>query len=122
LLTESSLRFNREQIEDFGFELCPSHVDDFRQYLFIVTIVFPFFTGLGAQPGLEVTLCVLIEVVLVLFELAFEAKVGEDLGSLLPDCGDGLLEGPVVLSHEVGDDQSGRLHKPSHTLEMPAAQ
>jgi hypothetical protein len=122
LLTESVLRFNREEIEDFGFELCPSHIGDFRQYLLIVTIVFPLFTGLGAKSALEVSFCLLIEIDLVLFELSFEAKVGEDVGSFLPDCGDGLSEGPVVLSHEVSDDQSGRLYKPSHTLEMPAAQ
>jgi hypothetical protein len=103
LLTEPILRLNREKIEDFGFELCPAHVGDFRQYLLIVTIVFSFLTCLGAESPLEVVLSLLIQVDLVLFELAFEAKVGEDIGSFLPNKGNGFFEGPLLLSHEVGD-------------------
>jgi len=66
--------------------------------------VLPFFTSLGAKPSLIVIFGLLIEVDLIFFELAFESKVGEYIGSFFPNKGDCLLEAPVLLAHEVGDN------------------
>ncbi len=64
----------------------------------------PFFTSFGAKSSLIIILGLPIEIDLILFELAFESKVGEYIGPFLPNKGDCLLEAPVLLAHEVGDD------------------
>ncbi len=61
---------------------------------------------LGAKPPLKAILSLPVQEYLILFELAFEAEVGQHIGPLLPNKGNGLLEAPVLLAHEVGDDQS----------------
>lgn len=104
LLTESIFGFNREQFEHFRFELRPSHVDNFRQYLLIGIIVLPFLTSLGAHPPLEAIFGLPIQVHLILFELAFEAKVGKNIGPFFPNKRNCLFEGPILLSHEIRDD------------------
>lgn len=45
------------------------------------------------------------ELLLVGLELHFEAEVGADAGSFLPNEVDGSAEGPPVLLHEIGYDQ-----------------
>ena len=63
------------------------------------------FVGLAGF-GFEASVLLLDDDFLVLLELAFEAQIGEDGGSAFAYVLNGLLERPVELFHEVGDDES----------------
>ncbi len=63
------------------------------------------FVGLAGF-RLEASVLLLDDDFLVLFELAFESQIGEDGGPAFAYILNGLLEGPVELFHEVGDDES----------------
>lgn len=67
-------------------------------------------------------LFLMLQQVLVVFELQFEAQVGTYVGSAGADVLDGGGEGNAVLLHVVCDDQGGRLTKVTVTREMPAPQ
>ncbi len=84
--------------------------------------MFPFLARLRSESSLKSKLCLFIKKQLIFLELPFEAEVGADVGSCLPDEADGFLEPAALPFHEIGDDQRGRLYGRSVTLEMPAAQ
>lgn len=83
--------------------------------------MFPFLAGFGPFPALQCQL-VLSQLVLVVFQLTFETQVGQYLRSICPNKGNRLFETPVILSHQVGDNEGRALFEKKCTLEMPAAQ
>ena len=88
--------------------------------------MFALLASFGAGPSFEVglglVLLLLFELDFELFELPFEAQVGEDGRSTFADECDCFLEAPGVLFHYVGADEGRGLHRGGYTLEMPAAQ
>ena len=107
--------------------------------------MFAFLTGLGSSSPLQrshwsplflpkllplpfsllplpFSLLPLSELPLILLELPLKPKIGEDTWSAFPDKGNGLLESPTMLFHEISNDEGGGLHEMMSTLEMPAAQ
>ena len=83
--------------------------------------MFGLLAGLG-DPSLDVLDLGTGKELLVFLELPFEAEVGTNFGPGFSYESDGLLEALVVLPHEIGNDQGGRLVESKGTLEMPAAQ
>lgn len=81
-----------------------------------------FGAGSSFEVGLGLVLLLLFELNFELFELPFEAQVGEDGRSTFADEGDCFPEAPGVLFHYVCADEGRGLHRGRYTLEMPAAQ
>lgn len=78
--------------------------------------------GLRAEPSLKAHFCLTVERNLILFQLPLKAEIRTDIRPRLPHKRDGLSEPPALLLHEVRDDEGGRLHKETITLDIPAAQ
>lgn len=70
--------------------------------------MFSLLTCFRSCPSLQITrialILLLFELNFILFELSFEAEVGEYSGSAFSDEGDGFLETPGMFFHDVCDD------------------
>ena len=64
-----------------------------------------FLAGFGSPSSHTFSASLFLKLMLVLFELSLEAQIGQNCRSVFPHEGDGLLEGPLVLLHDISDDQ-----------------
>jgi hypothetical protein len=96
------LKIHTEGIKDFTLQLGPSQHSDFRQYLNLRRRghVLPFFACLGSESSLKPhRFCLFIEYNFILLELSFEAQIGTNGGSVLPQKGNTFLEPPTFPPH-----------------------
>jgi hypothetical protein len=64
-----------------------------------------FLAGFGSPSSHTFSASLFLKLMLVLFELSLEAQIRQNCRSVFPHEGDGLLEGPLVLLHDISDDQ-----------------